>query len=160
MHAHDEYDVVDLLLLPVFMIQQSIELIETVVSTAKDITKANSDAFIVNLISIMLILVGGLGAAFGTTTMRVLGCTLLCLAEAGNAGIGIYAAVGTPESTPLLIFGLVLSGKGSQGGQPQTDYDLRRYATFNEAAAKQMAQVARWNKKTTTWANVSVCVKL
>lgn len=108
----DEYDLVDALMLPIFMIQAGLEHMEEVVEMAKEIKEAEKIAFITNLLSAIFLVVGGAGGVIANAGMRVLGRVLVAIAETGNTGLGLYTAVNTPESVPLLIFGLVMSGVG------------------------------------------------
>ncbi|KAF5626321.1 chitinase [Fusarium tjaetaba] len=82
---------------------------KTVVKLAKEIKKAQEADFITHLISTILLLIRGAGSVIFQAGFRFIGRMLVGLAEAGNTGVGIYTALGTPESVPMLIFGLVMS---------------------------------------------------
>ena len=89
-----------------------LEQMEVVVEMGKKIEEANKIALITNLLSAVLLFVGGFGgvsAGAASTGLRFLGRSLVGLAEAGNTGLGLYVAVSDPTTIPLLIFGLVMS---------------------------------------------------
>lgn len=150
----DEYDIIDALILPVFMMNESIKYMETVVETAKDIEEAEKTAFIVNLLSSILILVGFGGTALASAGLRTLGRTLVYLAETGHAGLGIHAVMSVPESAPLLIFGLIMSGVGirdvnkvSRAAQIRRSMEFDEIAQFGQTVARNMESVKAWNAK-------------
>ncbi|KAM0287958.1 hypothetical protein ACHAQH_000025 [Verticillium albo-atrum] len=112
-YDEDSFDLVDALVLPIIMMYSGLEHMETVVEMGKDIEEANKIALITNLLSAVLLVIGGFGgvvAGAASTGLRLLGRTLVGLAEAGNTGLGLYAAVSDPTTMPLLIFGLIMSG--------------------------------------------------
>ncbi|KAF3348765.1 hypothetical protein VD0004_g3575 [Verticillium dahliae] len=109
----DSFDLIDALVLPIFMMYSGLEHMENVVEMGKDIEEANKIALITNLLSAVLLVVGGFGgvaAGAASTGLRLLGRTLVSLSEAGNTGLGLYTAVSDPKTIPLLIFGLIMSG--------------------------------------------------
>ncbi|KAH6693876.1 killer toxin subunits alpha/beta [Plectosphaerella plurivora] len=112
-YEHNADELVDALILPVFMMYAGLEHMENVIEMGKKIEEANKIALITQLLSAVLLVIGGFGgvaAGAANAGLRALGRALVGLAEAGNAGLGIYTAVGDPTTTPLLIFGLIMSG--------------------------------------------------
>ncbi|EEY17562.1 killer toxin subunits alpha/beta [Verticillium alfalfae VaMs.102] len=112
-YDEDSFDLIDALVLPIFMMYSGLEHMETVVEMGKDIEEANKIALITNLLSAVLLVLGGFGgvaAGAASTGLRLLGRTLVALSEAGNTGLGLYTAVSDPTTIPLLIFGLIMSG--------------------------------------------------
>lgn len=113
----DEYDedsgeLVDALVLPIFMMSAGLTEMEKVVEMAKEIEESEKISLIMNLLTSILLVVGGFGgvaAGASSVALRTMGVWLVRVAEGGNTAVGLYTAVNDPKTIPLLIFGLVMS---------------------------------------------------
>ncbi|KAG9252604.1 uncharacterized protein F5Z01DRAFT_690301 [Emericellopsis atlantica] len=150
----DGHDLVDALILPVFMLQESVQYMEVVVKMGKEIKEAEKTALIVNLLSALLIVIGFGGSSLVAAGFSTLGRTLVYLAEAGNTAIGLHAVISVPESAPLLIFGLVMSAFGirdaskvTQAAKLRRGMKFEEISAFSKEAARMMDSVAAFNKK-------------
>jgi len=141
-------------MLPIFMIQAGLEHMDIVVDMAKEIKEAEKISFITNLLSAIFLVIGGAGGVLANAGMRVLGRALVALAEAGNTGLGLYAAVNTPESIPLLIFGLVMSAVGirdsfkvNKAATYRRDMKIEEIADFSKEAHRLTQRAVAINKR-------------
>jgi hypothetical protein len=137
----DEYDedsseLVEALILPIFMMSGGLEHMKTVVEMAKEIEESERISLIMNLVTALLLLVGGFGGVLagtgGSAALRIMGQAMVVTAEAGNTAVGIYTAVESPNTIPLLVFGLVMSASGLRSA---TNVHKAAYYTKNMPTA-------------------------
>lgn len=133
-----ETDIVDALMVPIFMIEAGLEHMEEALKEGKKIDEMNTETLILHLLSGVFILFGAWGgvvAGAASAGWRTIGRVLVSVAELGHTGLGAYAAVQEPKSIPLLLFGLVMSGRaGFQAfhGRISEAARLRRQMTTEE----------------------------
>jgi hypothetical protein len=137
-YDEDSSDLVDALVLPIFMMSSGLEMMDTVVEMGKEIEKNDKIAFIMNLLSAIFLVVGGFGgvaAGASSAALRVMGQAFVLIAETGNLGLGLYTAVGDKTTIPLLIFGLIMSATGLRSAvNVSKAASLRRGMTSQEIA--------------------------
>ncbi|KAJ3528112.1 hypothetical protein NM208_g10365 [Fusarium decemcellulare] len=108
----DPEDIVDSVSMAILLIRDSIEFMEEVVKMGKEIEEANKKAFILNLLSALFLVVSFGGSTLAAAGLTSLGRAFVVIGEGASIGMGIYDMVGTPESIPLNIFGILISVKG------------------------------------------------
>ena len=151
-YDEDSSELVEALVVPIFMMTAGLEEMRKVVEMAKDIEESERISFIMNLLTSILLVVGGFGgvaAGSANVALRLAGRALVAVSEAGNVGVGVYTAVGDPSTIPLLIFGLIMSGKAlrdasnvSKAAKLSRDMPTTDIANINPQAGR-MAGIAR-----------------
>lgn len=147
-------DVVDAVMMPALIIQESLDLMEDVVEMAKEIREAEKKAFILNLISALLFILPAAGSALSSIGLSSFGRAIVYLSEAGNIGMGAYGIATTPESAPLSIFGWILSGRSirdasrtRKAAKARRDMPAQDIADFSNVIAQRLERVDLVSKK-------------
>ncbi|UNI18137.1 hypothetical protein JDV02_004426 [Purpureocillium takamizusanense] len=148
MYKGDAADLVDAVAMPIYMIREGLDYMDTVVDMAKEIKEAEKKTLIVSLLSAVLFVVPALGEAIGTLGLASLGRALVAIGELGNTSLGIYSVVDNPKAAPIFIFGLVLSAKGVRDSNDVVKAAKARRAMphqdivgFSTKIAERLAQV-------------------
>jgi hypothetical protein len=130
---------------------------KTVLDMGKEIEEAEKEEFILNLLSSLLMVVGLGGGALVEVGINSLGKWLVRVAESGATAIGLAGVVEDPKSAPLLIFGLIMSGrsileteKAAKAATLRRSMKYNEIASFNKGVADMMEKEKSWNKKVET----------
>ncbi|KFX94360.1 hypothetical protein O988_06345 [Pseudogymnoascus sp. VKM F-3808] len=157
----DENDLVDALALPVFMLQAALDSMQSVLDMGKDIEETETKEFIINLFSSLLVVASMGGGALVEAGWKLLGKWLVRAAESGHAAISLVAVVENPDSAPLLIFGLIMSGrtiletqKVAKAATLRRSMKYEEITSFNKEVGALMKLEEELNKKP---ASSSVC---
>ncbi len=152
----DAVDLIDALIIPIGIMYDGLEHMVRVIETGQDIEEAERTALIIDIISAVLLLVGGFGgvaAGAASSGLRFLGRSLVGLAETGNAAVGFYTAAQTPESTPLVIFNLIMSvanirdaRKVSEAARLKVQLGARGIEGMSATASRLIRQAGPANK--------------
>ncbi|KAK7413092.1 hypothetical protein QQX98_008040 [Neonectria punicea] len=108
----DDFDLIDAIILPIFMVEESLKSMEEVVKMAKEIKAAQAKEFILHMLSTVFFVIGAVGGALASAGLASLGRVLVLIGEAGGTALGIEGVVSDPTTAPVLIFGLIMSGRG------------------------------------------------
>ena len=111
-------DAVDVLSMPVAMIQDAIDSMKEVKNLAQKVNDENKKNLILKIIEGVLFLVpfvGGLVSGLGRVGAGI--ARMISIAEiAATGGLGIYTAVSDPAMAPVAILGMVMGGLGAPSG--------------------------------------------
>ncbi|KAK7429860.1 hypothetical protein QQZ08_003705 [Neonectria magnoliae] len=105
-------DLIDAIILPIFKVEESLQSMEEVVKMAKEIKAAQAKEFILYMLSTVFFVIGAVGGALASAGLASLGRVLVLIGEAGGTALGIEGVVSDPTTAPVLIFGLIMSGRG------------------------------------------------
>jgi hypothetical protein len=101
------------------------------------------------------------GGALVEAGFKLLGKWLVRAAESGHAAISLVAVVDNPDSAPLLIFGLIMSGrtvleteKVAKAATLRRSMKYEEITSFNKEVGARMKLEEELNKKP---ASSSVC---
>ncbi|KFY18264.1 hypothetical protein V492_00030 [Pseudogymnoascus sp. VKM F-4246] len=160
-YYNDENDLVDALALPVFMLQAALDFMKSVLDMGKDIEEAQLKEFIIDLFSSLLVVASFGGGALVEAGWTLLGKWLVRAAESRHAAISLVSVVENPDSAPLLIFGLIRSGrtileteKVAKVATLRRSMKYDEISSFNKEVAALMKLEEDLNKKP---ASSSVC---
>ncbi|KAL9622388.1 MAG: hypothetical protein Q9160_003231 [Pyrenula sp. 1 TL-2023] len=106
-------DIIDAVALPVTMVMEAIETMESVVETADEIEEEQRKGIILAFLGALLFFIPFVGEVLGSVAgLANLARIVAVLATAGDAAMNIYTIVDDPANAPLAIFGLVLGPLG------------------------------------------------
>jgi hypothetical protein len=155
----EDVDLVDSVMLPIFMFEEGLKSMQQVAEMGKEIKASQEKEFILHMLSSTFFLIGGLGTALAGAGLAQLGRILVLIGEAGGTALGIEGVVSDPTTAPLLIFGLVMSGRAIRdANNVARAASIRRtmppweIEKFSPAVAKKIGVVdtalrERWNAR-------------
>ncbi|CRG90584.1 hypothetical protein PISL3812_07628 [Talaromyces islandicus] len=109
-YGYNADDLVDALSLPVFMVSDALEQMQTIVDVADEIDKEKRKAIIFAFLSAILFFVPVAGEIAGSVAaLAGIARIISLIGVAGDAAMDIYTVVDDPENAPLAIFNLILA---------------------------------------------------
>ncbi|KAF7550314.1 hypothetical protein G7Z17_g5812 [Cylindrodendrum hubeiense] len=154
----DPEDIVDSVAMSIFLIRDSVDLMEEVVEMAKELEEADKKSLILNLLSALFFVIPALGSTLASLGLTTLGRAFVWIGEGANIGMGIYDMVGNPNAIPLDIFGIILSVKGirdvgnarkaATARRGMSDVDISAIST---KVAKNLDQISMLTPKMGGW---------
>lgn len=103
-------DLVDAVSLPVLMVSDAIESMESIVDIAEEIEEAKEKAILMAFLSAIFLFVPIVGEVIGSiSSLATIGRIVALMGNVGNAALDIYTIVDDKDNAPLAIFNLILA---------------------------------------------------
>jgi hypothetical protein len=113
MYTGSADDVIAAISVPILMVAEAIDQMETVVETADEIDEAQRKSIILAFLGAILFFIPVVGEVLGSVAgLATLARIVAVIATAGDVAMDIYTIVDDPGNAPLAIFGLVLAPLG------------------------------------------------
>ena len=140
-------DLVDAVALPLFMLEDAVGYMQTVVETGKEIQEMFNQMMLLNFLSALFMVIPMMGQLLGAAArpmLAMLGRSMIYAGELGGLGLTIKGVVDDPKSAPWLIFNLVMSGvgiksagnniKAAQIARKMSPDDIKKFTSEKAAA--------------------------
>ncbi|KAK0620501.1 hypothetical protein B0T14DRAFT_586889 [Immersiella caudata] len=117
-------DVLEVLAVPVFMLEDAVAAMVEVKKLAKEVKKEKEKDLILKIIEGILFLIPFVGAAIGSLGRvgAMMARVLMSVETAGSAALGVYSLVEDPSQAPVAILTMVLGGLAGGAGTRGTRY--------------------------------------
>ncbi|KAL6230234.1 hypothetical protein BDW75DRAFT_234560 [Aspergillus navahoensis] len=112
---NDEYfgdinELIDAVSMPVLMVSDAIENMQSIVEIAEEIEEAKSKSILFAFLSAIFFFVPVVGEVMGAiSSLANIGRIVSLLGAAGNVALDVYTILDDPENAPLAIFSLILT---------------------------------------------------
>lgn len=114
-HYADEYfpaDIVNTASIPVFMMEEAVTHMNKVVEMAKELEAADKKMLALMFLSWLFFILPFGGTALAGLGMTALGRAATLIGAAGDIALAIESVVADPNTAPLLVFALIMNGRG------------------------------------------------
>ncbi|KAK4454184.1 killer toxin subunits alpha beta [Podospora aff. communis PSN243] len=117
-------DVLEVLAVPVFMLEDAVAAMAEVKKLGKEVKKEKEKDLILKIIEGILFLIPFVGAAIGALGRvgAMMARVLMAVEAAGSAALGVYSLVEDPSQAPVAILTMVLGGLAGGAGTRGTRY--------------------------------------
>ncbi|KAL2860831.1 uncharacterized protein BJX67DRAFT_386278 [Aspergillus lucknowensis] len=106
----DINELVDAVSMPVFMVSDAIENMQSIVEIAEEIEEAKAKAILFAFLTAIFFFVPVVGEVMGAvSSLANIGRIVALLGAAGNVALDVYTILDDPENAPLAIFSLILT---------------------------------------------------
>ncbi|KAL2831314.1 hypothetical protein BJY01DRAFT_240141 [Aspergillus pseudoustus] len=106
----DINELIDAISMPVLMVSDAIENMQSIVDVAEEIEEAKAKAILFAFLGAIFFFVPVLGEVMGTiSSLASIGRIVALLGAAGNVVVDVYTILDDPENAPLAIFSLILT---------------------------------------------------
>ncbi|KAL4861961.1 hypothetical protein BDV12DRAFT_203498 [Aspergillus spectabilis] len=112
---NDEYfgdinELIDAVSMPVLMVSDAIENMQSIVEIAEEIEEAKAKSILFAFLSAIFFFVPVVGEVMGAiSSLANIGRIVSLLGAAGNVALDVYTILDDPENAPLAIFSLILT---------------------------------------------------